>query len=184
MLLCQARQQYARWLLVAKDLSPHTVRAYESDIAALERHLGDLVAVSELDRGRIVEFTEALRADRLSPRSIRRRVSGVRSFCGWLVSCGLLDSDPSAGVSVAVGRSRVLPRTVPNHELDRLLRALRSNAGVNGATGASQVLRRPHASTTLLATALMVVTGARVHEVVGLRCDDIDLPGRGLRITG
>jgi hypothetical protein len=36
MQVCQAREQYVRWLLVAKDLSPHTVRADESDIAALE----------------------------------------------------------------------------------------------------------------------------------------------------
>ena len=28
-----------RWLLVTKDLSPHTTHAYETDIAAFERHL-------------------------------------------------------------------------------------------------------------------------------------------------
>jgi site-specific recombinase XerC len=37
MQVCQAREQYVRWLLVAKDLSPQTIRAYESDIAALAR---------------------------------------------------------------------------------------------------------------------------------------------------
>jgi hypothetical protein len=30
MQLCQAREQYFRWLLVTKDLSPHTIRAYET----------------------------------------------------------------------------------------------------------------------------------------------------------
>jgi integrase/recombinase XerD len=30
----------------------------------------------------------------------------------------------------------------------------------------------------------MVVTGARVSEVVGIRCNDIDLPNRSLRIVG
>ena len=39
--VCQAREQYVRWLAVTKDLSPHTIRAYDSDIATFERHLGD-----------------------------------------------------------------------------------------------------------------------------------------------
>jgi site-specific recombinase XerD len=39
----QAREQYVRWLHVTRDLSPHTVRAYDADITALERHLGTSV---------------------------------------------------------------------------------------------------------------------------------------------
>lgn len=30
MQVCHAREQYFRWLLVTKDLSPHTIRAYET----------------------------------------------------------------------------------------------------------------------------------------------------------
>jgi len=184
MQVCQAREQYVRWLRVAKDLSPHTIRAYDSDIAAFERYLGGVAAVGQIDQDRIVGFMEDLRADGLSPKSIRRRASGLRGFCRWLLSRGLLESDPSIDVPVLVGRSRALPRIVPQHELDRLLHSLRSTAGLRDVTDADQVQRRPHESTTLLAVALMVATGARVHEVVGIRCNDIDLPGRSLRITG
>jgi integrase/recombinase XerD len=46
------------------------------------------------------------------------------------------------------------------------------------------IAKRPHESTTLLAVALMVSTGVRVHEVVGIRCHDIDLPGRAIRLLG
>lgn len=183
MQVCQARERYVRWLHVTRDLSPHTIRAYDGDVAAFERHLGDQV-VGEIDQDGIVGFMEGLRADGLSPRSIRRRVSGLRGFCRWLVSQGLLETDPSAGVPVLAGRTRVLPRVVPQHELDRLLHSLRSTAGLGGEVTKDQVLRQPHACTTLLAVALMVVTGARVHEVVGIKCNDIDLPGRSLRITG
>ena len=28
--VCHAREQYFRWLTVTKDLSPHTIRAYET----------------------------------------------------------------------------------------------------------------------------------------------------------
>ncbi len=182
--VCQARERYVRWLIVTKDLSPHTIRAYDSDIAAFERYLGKPAVVGEINQDRIVGFMESLRAGGLSPRSIRRRVSGLRGFCRWLCSQGLLDSDHSAGIPVLAGRSRALPHVLPQHELDLLLQALRSTAGLGDEPAPTQVLSRPYESTTLLAVALMVATGARVHEIVGLSCDDIDLPGRSLRITG
>ena len=182
--VCQAREQYVRWLAVTKDLSPHTIRAYESDIAAFERHLGIRALVDQIDRDRLIAFMEEQRAAGLCSTSIRRRASGLRGFCRWLLSRRLLDADPWVGTTVAVGRSRKLPRILPTHELDRLLRSLRRTARVHDVSASVYVLRRPHESTTLLAVALMVATGVRVNEVVGIECQDIDLPGRSLRIVG
>jgi site-specific recombinase XerD len=180
----QAREQYVRWLLVTRDLSPHTIRAYDSDIAAFERHLGGRAFVRNIDRDRLVGFLEDQRAGGLAPSSIRRRASGLRGFCKWLLSYRLLESDPWVGTAIGAGRSRKLPRFVPAHDLDRLLLSLRRNAGSDGPSGSRDVLARPHESTTLLGVALMVATGARVTEVVSIRCQDIDLMGRAVRILG
>jgi integrase/recombinase XerD len=183
-----AREQYVRWLLVTRDLSPHTIRAYDGDIAAFERHLGRhlglLAFVNHIDRDRLVAFMEEQRAAGLSARSIRRRASGLRGFCKWLLSRHLLDADPWAGTTVAAGRSRKLPRLVPTHDLDCLLASLRKTARVELASDQDAVLLQPHESTTLLAVALMVATGVRVNEVVSIKCHDIDLPSRSLRIVG
>jgi integrase/recombinase XerD len=184
MQICQAREQYVRWLLVTKDLSPHTIRAYDTDIAALERHLGLDALVAHIDRDRLIAFMEEQQAAGLSSASIRRRASGLRGFCKWLLSRRLLDADPWLGTTVAVGRSRKLPRVVRTHELDRLFRFLRKAAGVDDTSGSDDVLDRPHESTTLLAVTLMVATGVRVNEAVNIKCHDIDLPGRTLRIVG
>lgn len=184
MQVCQARAQYLRWLLVTKDLSPHTIRAYDSDLAAFERHLGVCAAVTQIDRDCLIAFVEEQRAAGLSSISIRRRTSGLRGFSKWLQSRRLLDSDPWVGVNVAVGRSRRLPRALPAHELDRLLRFLREAARTGEESAPLNVLERPHEATTLLAVALMVVTGVRVNEVVGIKCQDIDLRSRGLRLLG
>ena len=184
MQVCEAREQYVRWLLVARDLSPHTIRAYASDITALERHLGSHVRVADLDRHKLVGFIEEQRAAGLTPSSIRRRASGLRGFFRWLTASGLLRSDPLADVAVGAARSRRLPRLLRTQELDRLLHSLREAAAVDGATNPDQVLDRPHQSTTLLAVSLMVATGARVSEVVSIRCDDVDLQDRTVRILG
>jgi site-specific recombinase XerD len=180
----QAREQYLRWLLVAKDLSPHTIRAYESDIAIFERYLGHRASVDGIDRECLIGFMERQQAEGLSAKSIRRRVSGLRGFCKWMLLQRVTDFDPSVDVTVTAGRSRTLPRIVPTHELKCLLFSLQKDACVGDHCDSHTVLTQPHQSTTLLAVALMLATGARVNEVVGVKCHDLDLPSRSLRIVG
>ena len=180
----QAREEYVRWLLVTRDLSPHTIRAYNGDIAALERHLGTGAIIGHIDRECLLEFIETQRAAGMSSTSIRRRASGLRGFSRWLLSRCLLDSDPWAGVTIAVGRARKLPRVVPASDLDRLLASLRTTAGLQQAIHQQDIHDRPHEATTLLAVALMVATGLRVSEVVSIQYHDIDLSGRTVRIVG
>lgn len=185
MQVCHAREQYVRWLLVTRDLSPHTVRAYHTDIAMLERYLGARACVHQINHEGLMAFIEAQRAAGLCSTSIRRRACGIRGFCRWLLDTRLLESDPWAGAAVAVGRARKLPRLVSSHDLDQLLNSLQSTAAIDDACRRGDgVLDRPHEVTTLLAVALMIATGLRVSEVAGIRCSDIDLAGKSLRIVG
>jgi site-specific recombinase XerD len=184
MRVTQARQEYVRWLLATRDLSPHTIRAYDSDIAAFEVHLGSGAPVDEIEQSDLMSFLEKQRAKGLASMSLRRRASGLRGFCGWLRASGLLGHDPWIGATVAVGRSRKLPRVLGTAELDRLLMSLRRSAGIRNPSSSRDIRRRPHETTTLLAVALMVATGVRVKEVVSIECQDIDLGGRSLRLLG
>lgn len=186
MQISEARERYFRWLDATRDLSPHTIRAYAGDLISLERHLDPNIDVKELDRESLVSFIEAQKGSGLSPASLRRRSAALRGFCRWLHSRDLLESDPWSGTSLTLGRSRRLPRILPVHELDRLIEALKLAARVeaDGTPDPQLVAKRFHESTTLLAVTLMVATGVRVHEVVGIRYQDIDLPGRSIRLVG
>jgi integrase/recombinase XerC len=157
--LAPAHHRYIRWLKASKDLSPHTIRAYDGDVDALQRHLGAGTLVASVDRDRLVEFFEAQRAAGLSPGSLRRRAAGLRGFCAWLTERDLLEADPWAGTVISIGRSRRLPRAVPAHDLQRLLSFLRGAAGLDAMSERQAVPERPHEATTLLAVALMVGTG-------------------------
>jgi site-specific recombinase XerD len=184
MRLAQARQRYIRWLKASRDLSPHTVRAYDGDVEALERHLGGGASVASICKDSLIEFFEAQRAGGLSPSSLRRRAAGLRGFCTWLSEQELLDEDPWTHTVISIGRSRRLPRAVPAHDLRRLLGFLRGAAGLDAMSKRDAVPARPHEATTLLAVVLMVGTGMRVNEVVGLKCADVDLPSRSVRLLG
>jgi integrase/recombinase XerC len=184
--LKDARERYVRWLLAARDLSPHTIRAYGCDLSSFERHTGADTEIGRLGRDDLFSFLEGQRAGGLAPASLRRRASALRGFGRWLHTENLLADDPWSGAAIAVGRPRRLPRALPGHEVDRLLGFLAQAACVEGKPQLepTDVLARPHESTTLLAVALMVATGVRVHEVVGFRCQDIDFPGRSIRLLG
>jgi integrase/recombinase XerD len=184
--LTTVRPRYIRWLRATKDLSPHTVRAYESDLSCFERHVGPCVDVAAINREALISFIETQKSRGLSPASLRRRASALRGFCRWMLSEALVESDPWIGANLSLGRSRRLPRALPSADLDRLLRFLRLAAriGAEDMVDPTAIRKRPHESTTLLAVALMVATGVRVHEVVGLLCRDIDLAGRTMRLVG
>lgn len=180
----EARARYFRWLLT-RDLSPHTVRAYDGDLRSFERHVGRATRVDVVDRDAVMSFLQSQQQAGLSPASLRRRASAVRGFCRWLLSERYVEGDPWSGASIVFGSSRRLPRFLPAHDLERLLAFLRSMAGVDERTSTTDSMReRPHEGTTLLAVALMVATGVRVHEVVGIKCHEIDLAGRTIRLLG
>ena len=184
MRLYDAHDQYLRWLSATKDLSPHTLRAYSGDIATLNRYLGHGGTVTLIDHDSTIAFMEAQRAAGLSARSLRRRASGLRGFCRWLVVHDLLAADPWLGTTIATGRPRKLPRIVPAHDLGRLFESLRGAAAIPPASDVTAPLKQPHESATLLAVALMLATGLRVNELVTIDCEALDIHEGTVRLVG
>jgi site-specific recombinase XerD len=184
MQLAHAHQRYVAWLATTRDLSPHTLRAYDSDIAALDRFVGAQSAVTSIDRPALLDFVEEQRVAGLNPVTIRRRTIAIRGFTAWLCATGLIEADPFSSIRLTLGRSRRLPRPLPSSQLDTLLEHLRRVADIDTTNFGNDILARPHAATTLLAVALMVATGVRVGEVVALRQGDVDLPARSIRVLG
>jgi integrase/recombinase XerC len=182
----EARARYIRWLRATKNLSHHTIRAYNGDLLSLERHLDPPADVAKLDQASVIAFMETQRANGLSAASLKRRASSLRGFCRWLTRQELLSADPWTDTDLALGGPRRLPRILPAHELDRLIRSLKLTARIErrGEPDPGLIAERPHESTTLLAVALMVSTGVRVHEVAGIRCHGVDLHNRAIRLLG
>ena len=117
-----------RWLDVARHLSDHTLRAYSSDLAALEQHVGPEAPVGRLSSETLFEFLEAERRSGLTPGTIRRPGGGLRGFCNWLANEGLLDHNPLDAIRLNLRRPRPLPRALPRHQLRGLIAHLSGRA--------------------------------------------------------
>jgi integrase/recombinase XerC len=167
---------FLEFLRYNRNASPHTVRAYETD---LEQFLASIAvrAGTKPSQLTMAAFTaDAVRGlladlhDRgVSRTSSARRLAAVRAFARYLVREGLLAEDPT----VLVGTPRQhqhLPAHLPPAEMDRLL----SVADLSTPAG-----RRDQAILELF-----YASGLRLSELVDLDVSDVNLGGRIVRVRG
>lgn len=153
--------------LRARGLAATTLASYRRDLDALCGFLGD-ACWWELDANRLRAFLAAERRRGLGVASLRRRLAAARGFLAFLRRQGVLDRDPSPGVSPPRAE-RALP-TVPEAETLAALLAL----------PARDVLEwRDRAMLELFYS-----SGLRLTELVGLDLADLDLREGLARVRG
>ncbi len=153
-----------------RGYSPHTVRAYSSDLRAyLDWATRADVDPVRLSHRQLRMYLAELDRARYARRTIARRLAAVRSLFSYLTEQGIVESDPASILSAPKLPSR-LPKTVPNDTLAALLDApdLATPAGLRDRA----VLEVLYAS------------GIRVSELVGLDLGDTDLAQGQLRVMG
>jgi integrase/recombinase XerC len=170
--------RFRRYMGSERRLSAHTDSNYARDLTALVKYC-DRVGLGEwsaLDTQHIRVFAAHSHAGGLSPRSVQRRLSAVRSFYEFL----LRENQPPAVVRSGVTRNpahdvrapkaaKRLPETLDPDQMARLLEI---------APGDSFVTR-DHAIMELLYS-----SGLRLAELVGLNVGDIDLRDRMVEVMG
>jgi integrase/recombinase XerC len=166
---------YERHLRVERDLTPHTVRAYVGDIAALLDHATRLgvTDVAELDLRSLRSWLAKQQTVGLSRTTLARRATAARVFTGWLHRTGLAPSD--AGATLGSPKAhRPLPPVLRADEASDLIRA----AAVLADDGSPVGLR------DVAMLELLYATGIRVGELVGLDVDDLDRDRNVVRVLG
>lgn len=154
----------------ARGLSPHTVRAYASDLGQFldwaDRAGVDVLATTHRQLRR---YLAELDAARYARRTVARRLAAVRTFYRYLVDTDVLEVDP-AGVLATPKLERRLPKQVPAQSLQALLDA------PDPAT--------PDGLRDRAFLELLYATGARVSELCGLDLGDVDLSSAQVTMMG
>jgi integrase/recombinase XerC len=167
---------FLAFLRFNRNVSPHTLRAYETDLAQFVDHLaardGCLpsgVAVARFDLDGVRGFMAAQHDRGNSRASAGRRLAALRTFARYLLREGLLDDDPTALVG-APRKEQTLPAHLAGDEMTRLLAA---------PDAASPAGRRDRAILELF-----YASGLRLSELVDLDLEDVNVAGRVLRVRG
>jgi integrase/recombinase XerC len=159
-----------------RNVSPHTVRAYESDVSQFLEHAARALGVgrcelapSALDRAAIRGFLSALHATHQSRATAARKLAAVRTFLRYLRREGLVDGDP--GALVATPRRDVrMPAHLSEREMADLL----------DAPDRGNVLGRRDRA----ALELFYASGLRLSELAGLDLPDVNLSAKMVRVLG
>jgi integrase/recombinase XerC len=177
---------FERHLAAERGLSPHTVRAYLGDVAALlERAAGDgLDGVSALDISLIRAWLAAQHAGGMARATLARRAAAARAFTAFAHSRGWLDSDPGPLLG-APRTARHLPNVLAQEQMAAVLAAGES---VAAGQSAAQAAGEPRAAAIVWRdTAIMELlyaSGIRVGELCGLDVGDVDDGRRTVRVLG
>jgi len=192
---------------VAKRLSPHSLRAYATDMAEFERFAGADQAIGAIDRGNLRDYLGYLTEARgLKPASVKRRIACLKAFFRWLELEEVIDITPFHRLDLRIRLPKRLPRGLSRRDMTALSAAARrplalpadwrdrtgtpetgpSLEALLRAAGCYDRTRAFDHLTTLLAVEVLYATGVRVGELCSLRDGDIGQGRRGpiLRVRG
>jgi integrase/recombinase XerC len=152
----EALQKFLAFCAARND-SPNTLRAYNSDLLPFVQCMGHETPVAEMTRKRIRQYLFALDIG-LKDQTLKRKIAAIRSFSHWLYNERYVNMDPSEGI--------VGPR------LTRKLPDIPSEA--NMATLLSGPIDSACPERDQLILELLYGCGLRAAEVAGIKCGDIN----------
>ena len=193
--------RFRRYMNSERRLSAHTDSNYARDLAALVKYCdrNGLEEWSALDTQHIRVFAAHSHAGGLSPRSVQRRLSAVRSFYGFLIkenqqqrsgtaAAGepMREPAPLSGVRHnpandvrAPKAAKRLPETLDPDQMARLLDISSDDGPGNRGPGHRSFVLRDRAIMELLYS-----SGLRLAELVGLDVGHLQLAEGMVRVRG
>lgn len=165
-------EEFLKYLQYEKKYSTHTVFAYERDlnqfISALK--IDKDSGIPDIESADIRYWISELMDEGLSPKSVNRKLSTLKSFFKFLQRKQHLVNNPVLLVS-GPSVSKRLPRFVRESELDNLLNCVDFGSGFE-------------AERDKFIIELLYGTGIRLSELIGLKINDVDLSAAVIKVTG
>ncbi len=166
------KDRFLIYLRVERNYSPRTIVNYSIDIQDFLDFLSENgLSLNGLLPSPVVvrSYLSSLRRRQVSPRTISRRLAGLRGFYRFLILKGQVEDNPFA-MYPNPKQKRMLPQFLTEEQIDRLL-GLRYSDDFQG--------KRDKAIIETLYS-----TGARVSELVGISMGDMDLQEGIVRLFG
>lgn len=152
-----------------RNSSPHTIKAYRSDLGAFAAYAGSR-GWKDLDHIAIRGFLSHLYEKGLGKTSVARSLAAVRSLYRWLAREGMVEQNPAKLVATPK-RPQKLPRVPTIEEMNSVL---------DGQM--PEVAAFPERDRLMLE--LLYGCGIRNSELTGINLDDIHLSAELILIRG
>lgn len=167
---------YREHLILERNLSDNSIRAYLADLDSLLVHINALgiTEFKELTLDHLRSWLANQQSKGAARSTIIRRVASIKAFTYWAAHNGWIDTD--TGLQLRAPKpQRSLPKTIKAKDLEVAFTSLES---VFSDTGDPLRLR------DLAMVELLYSSGIRVSELTGLDLGDVDFERNTIRVTG
>ena len=169
-------KSFLAYLELNRHLSPHTVRAYESDVtqylAFVASETGKKMSQlgpADLDMTSVRAHLAGLNRAGKARASVARKLSGLKTFVRYLRREEVIAHDPTA-MAVAPKRDQTIPVFLSEPEITRLIETPNTGEALG---------RRDRAILELF-----YASGLRLSELVAIDLEDVNMSGRMVRVMG
>jgi integrase/recombinase XerC len=166
-------QSFIDFLKFEKRYSQHTIRAYADDLQQFISFLDTVFGEKEITQASapaIRSWLADLKEKKIGSRSIKRKISSLKSFFKWLVRTGKLEKTPMNGI-ISPKSGKRLPVYVAEKDMELLTRHVEFPDDWQGKTDR-------------LLIQIFYQTGMRLAELVYLKDEQLDLGAALIKVHG
>ncbi|MDQ7250951.1 tyrosine-type recombinase/integrase [Dongia sedimenti] len=169
-----------------RRLSMHSLRAYQQDIRDFAGFLPRRPAGAAPGPAEMRAYISNLAGKRgLGPATVKRRLACLKTFFAWAKRNAEVPGSPFEGLEISSKLPRRLPRALARADVERLVAVLRATMEPRAHLAKrGEIDTRDSRTTTYLAVLLMISTGVRVSELIGIRLTDVRPQEGIIRING
>lgn len=164
---------FLKYLEIERGYSAYTLRSYGDDVRQFVLFCGldpDTANFSAITHRHIRTWVSHMISQGITPRSVNRKLSSLRSFFKFLIREGVVKTNPLSRV-VSPKISKRLPEFVPESDMNKLEPDVLFDSSFEGQRN-------------LLIISLFYMTGMRLSELVGLKTNSISLASDSVRVIG
>lgn len=164
-------KEFEQFLIGEKNASPHTVKAYLSDIHQFNQYLSVQYSLStnKAESIHLRSYLAYLTSRGRENRGINRVLSSIKRYYKFLRKIGSLEQDPAQGVK-GLKEAKPLPKFIPKKEINQLFDTAQSHSSYD--------------ELGFIISFFLYNTGARIDEALNLELSRLDLPGGKVKILG
>lgn len=167
------KERFVDYLQFEKRFSPHTVTAYSNDLEQFYEFLKtsyEITAILEVNHTVIRSWIVQLMENKISPRSINRKITTLKTFYKFLLREGVISINPMLKI-VAPKNSKRLPEYVEQDKMNRLLDQVEFSNDFEGIRDKMII-------------ELFYATGMRLNELLQLTPNSFDFYNNAVKVIG
>jgi len=180
-------ERFLQYLRAERNASAHTIAAYGRDIQEFRTKVRDAAFDdwASVDQEQARTFVMELYQTGDGKRSIRRKLSAMRSFYRYLIRSGAVTLDPFASLP-PVKADKPLPKIMNVSQIEQLIRAVPAywNAALAAGTARSEESATFSSARDEALIEVLYSGGLRISEAVGLDLGDVELSGGFAKVRG